>query len=501
MKAMSILCWLTFLLIQCGDATTTSKVSEKICESGSCITLPDPPTDPIYDPGNVTFDDGEEPVPESIPDDHSESEPGASRGGTIEGEPFGEGPYEGNGPPPQQGGAGQGGGFIVKIIVEGLKWCIGAIDRSFESAAEKKDRKKRDKEEEVRALERSIDALDQEISRISKRYNEKFADNQVFINDAATIAGSQKKIEDEKKAQKEFEKKQEPALQPPESSPPDDDYFKTPKETPEGKTLRLVKNYVKQSRKRIEDGNYSQKEQRLEIIDAGEDATDLADESFADGDMTAGEDYLQLATNLVDVGLGLTPGVGWAKDTYEAITGTNLITGEELTSAERSFAILGAATGGLGSKLGGLFKGVSKIVNVIRRGGKGKKTQKAADTALVTQKHRKVYDSATKYDIPANRIGPLINDMKTWGKTKGNFDIPSGTTKEANFLGENWVGPDAIKKDYGGKPGKYIYVSRDGTKQFREPVVKDGSGVTQANFQWKDAEGVWRGNGHMNITD
>ena len=92
--------------------------------------------------------------------------------------------------------------------------------------------------------------------------------------------------------------------------------------------------------------------------------------------------------------------------------------------------------------------------------------------------------------------------MRTWSKTRGNFDIPKGTTKEANFLGESWVGPNAQKIPYGGKPGKFQYISKDGMKKFREPVEKPRLGKKQANFEWLDTEtGKWVGNGHMNIID
>jgi hypothetical protein len=53
----------------------------------------------------------------------------------------------------------------------------------------------------------------------------------------------------------------------------------------------------------------------------------------------------------------------------------------------------------------------------------------------------------------------------------------------------------------GGKPGKYMYISKDGTKKYREPVVKDGSGRKQATFEWLNTMGEWAGNGHMNIKD
>ena len=57
------------------------------------------------------------------------------------------------------------------------------------------------------------------------------------------------------------------------------------------------------------------------------------------------------------------------------------------------------------------------------------------------------------------------------------------------------------KDSYRNQPGKFVYTSKDGTKQFREAVTKR-DGRTLANFQWKDpVSGKWIGNGHMTIID
>ncbi|MFK7873473.1 MAG: pre-toxin TG domain-containing protein [Oligoflexales bacterium] len=197
-----------------------------------------------------------------------------------------------------------------------------------------------------------------------------------------------------------------------------------------------------------------------------------------------------------DLITGMTPGISWGRDVFEAIFGIDLITGAELSSVERSMAILGVVTAGTGNKVGRIAKIINKADDYMDR---SENIENATDAVRHTER---VLDSAKKHGISDNRIAPLIGDMKNWGRTKGNFDISDGTSKEAKFLGESWVGPDARQIDYGGKPGKFQYISQDGTKKYREPVVKDGSGIKQANFEWKDpATGKWIGNGHMDITD
>jgi hypothetical protein len=57
-------------------------------------------------------------------------------------------------------------------------------------------------------------------------------------------------------------------------------------------------------------------------------------------------------------------------DSYEALTGKNLITGEPLDSFERSMAILGLATLGFSSKLTKGIKWLSKIIAPTKMGTK-----------------------------------------------------------------------------------------------------------------------------------
>ena len=80
-----------------------------------------------------------------------------------------------------------------------------------------------------------------------------------------------------------------------------------------------------------------------------------------------------MAKELADVVVGIDPVTGMMRDTYEAITGLNMITQEELTTFERGLAVFGIATGGVGSwairsvKSLGKLKAFSRIGSLVMK--------------------------------------------------------------------------------------------------------------------------------------
>ncbi len=48
----------------------------------------------------------------------------------------------------------------------------------------------------------------------------------------------------------------------------------------------------------------------------------------------------RIADSLLDVAVSLTPGIGWGRDVYEAVTGVDLLSREELDIFSRSMACL-----------------------------------------------------------------------------------------------------------------------------------------------------------------
>lgn len=193
-----------------------------------------------------------------------------------------------------------------------------------------------------------------------------------------------------------------------------------------------------------------------------------------------------IAETALDLATSFTPGVSWGRDFYEALSGKDMISGNSLSSLDRGMAVLGSVTMGMGSKLGKVFKVFRKLL-------KGRKASSSVDIA------ERAVKLAEKERISSSKFADFVGRLRSAGRKQGDFDIPSGTKKEAFFLGEIWVGKSAKKIPYRNNPGKYIYESKDGSKLFREPVRKR-DGRTLANFEWRYGNsGKWIGNGHMPV--
>lgn len=92
---------------------------------------------------------------------------------------------------------------------------------------------------------------------------------------------------------------------------------------------------------------------------------------FFEGGIAEGRHVQILSIAVLDIALSVTPGIGWAKDVYELATGRSMLTGEELDTVDRAFALLGAVTGGLAGtvKYGrfGLTKAIETVAPTLAR--------------------------------------------------------------------------------------------------------------------------------------
>ncbi len=112
------------------------------------------------------------------------------------------------------------------------------------------------------------------------------------------------------------------------------------------------------------------------MVCIAEEAVDLSASYYEEDEFELGHVATRIADTLLDVAVSITPGIGWGRDVYEAVTGVDLLSREELDVFSRSMAILGAVTAGVGSKLG---KGVKVL-------GKLAKGEKAAEAVSVSRK-------------------------------------------------------------------------------------------------------------------
>lgn len=88
---------------------------------------------------------------------------------------------------------------------------------------------------------------------------------------------------------------------------------------------------------------------------------DQANAAFTQLNVSLAENFEEISVAVADVGLGLVPVVGVAKDAYELISGSHLITGEKLSRNERILIGASILTLGVGSSVKGLAKGVLKV--------------------------------------------------------------------------------------------------------------------------------------------
>lgn len=97
------------------------------------------------------------------------------------------------------------------------------------------------------------------------------------------------------------------------------------------------------------------------FADMGARGYRAAQEAHSSGQHNEASTALEVSNTMLDIALGSVPFVSMYKDAYEAYTGKNLVTGEQLTSLDRSLAFVGF---GLGLTSGGTLGGFGK--NVIK---------------------------------------------------------------------------------------------------------------------------------------
>ena len=89
---------------------------------------------------------------------------------------------------------------------------------------------------------------------------------------------------------------------------------------------------------------------RTHLISVADSSLEIADGLYQNNEKEDGDFAIDVARELIDVASSLTPGISWGRDIYEAMMGKDLIDDHDLDTIERSSAILGAVTLGLGSK-------------------------------------------------------------------------------------------------------------------------------------------------------
>jgi len=93
-------------------------------------------------------------------------------------------------------------------------------------------------------------------------------------------------------------------------------------------------------------------------------------------------------------------------------------------------------------------------------------------------------------------VGERIGMLREASRRTGNYGLGSASRREADTLGQDFVGPGFTRS----KRDPRILISRDGLRQYRAPSFKPKLGRYQANFERRLKPGGGFGaNGHLDI--
>ena len=146
----------------------------------------------------------------------------------------------------------------------------------------------------------------------------------------------------------------------------------------EGQSIRRTAAYLRHAKKKRD----SMAAEQAQALDLAAEALARADQAIGFGQRGQGQMFREVAVQLIDFALGVIPGVGFAKDFYEAYTGKSVLTGAELSEIERSFAIIGVATAGIGSQVLTVGKTVKNLAVILKNAPGSATARGALDNAM-----------------------------------------------------------------------------------------------------------------------
>ncbi|MDQ3230737.1 MAG: pre-toxin TG domain-containing protein [Pseudobdellovibrionaceae bacterium] len=192
---------------------------------------------------------------------------------------------------------------------------------------------------------------------------------------------------------------------------------------PEHQKVANGRKYLKYARGKL-NPNAADYGVRKTLVDFGDAALDESETSYRSGNVMEGNAWYEIGLAAADAALSLTPGIGLGKDMYEAFSGNSLLTGKKLTKFERSMAMVGVMTFGLG-KFGTLAK-LGGLVEVIGRGAKS--ADEAEAIAKIGKDAVEITESAAKAGVNDGRV---FEDVADW--VKG--DLPCVALNTGSFTG------------------------------------------------------------------
>ncbi len=227
--------------------------------------------------------------------------------------------------------------------------------------------------------------------------------------------------------------------------------FKTTNVSREGNEIRRVATYLNYAKSRISEYQDGTRIKREDLIAIAEAALIQADSLYAESDLAGGDVALEMAEVLLDASLNFVPGVSWVNDVYQSVTGKSVVTGEQLSEIDRTFAVIGLLSGGILSKFkyGGRFGHVTS--GILR----------AEDTAEGQRQIAQVVARAEDVVEAAKKIG-LDNglQLKQLATTVDKSGVRTEKlTETLNAIGQSNNFARAVKATPAGKPMFYVKLS------------------------------------------
>ncbi|MGO6692518.1 pre-toxin TG domain-containing protein [Rhizobium johnstonii] len=203
------------------------------------------------------------------------------------------------------------------------------------------------------------------------------------------------------------------------------------------------------------------------------------------------------ALAFLDIISGLAPITSDLRDLYEAYSGEDVMTGEILSDHDRTLRILSV---GLSWYSILNERSLSYVkASIDEYGAHSPQGATAAASKIISDSKSKGLDwreVTKKLQHASKQVWNYRVDMPTGF----NFNMGTGSRKEADLLGQAWVGEKATR--YTTRAGDTVFVSVDGLTQYRPPTWKTVENKWQANFQRRVVnKGKWLSNGHLDIIE
>ncbi|MBP6218267.1 MAG: hypothetical protein KA436_06750 [Oligoflexales bacterium] len=179
----------------------------------------------------------------------------------------------------------------------------------------------------------------------------------------------------------------------------------------------------------------------IRALDTADHTLTAADEYYQQEDKESGDLAVSFAIGLLDLTTSFAPGFSWGRDIYEAINGTDMISGEQLGTLSRSMAVLGVVTAGAGSKVGKALGLIGKIM----KGADHAETLRFSGKMLVrnsglwsSAKHRTALQNAYQHFKKHGNDFPQFPNALKYVEGAHDFmkNPPSGTLTKVRPTGD-----------------------------------------------------------------